>query len=76
MIVKVVLGVVASLRLLDMLTTMAQGDLSANSGGKLYRVTILECNNLLLFSVWCFWQLVCHYCSYLLPRENGRTFQI
>ena len=41
-----------------------------------YRVTILDGNNLLLAKFRQSWQLVGHYCSYLLPRQVDGTFVI
>ena len=41
-----------------------------------YRVTHLVGNNLLLTQLRHIWQLVGRYCSYLLPRHDGRTDKI
>ena len=43
---------------------------------RIYRVTRLLGNNLPLTWFWHFRQLLGRYCSYLLPRQDGGTFQI
>ena len=45
-------------------------------GSKYLQVTHLVEENLLLTEFRQFWQLVGRYCSYLLPRQDGGTFQI
>ena len=42
----------------------------------LYRVIHMLGKNLLLTWFRHFWKLVCRYCSYLLPRQDGGTSQI
>ena len=44
--------------------------------GQNYRVTSQVGKNLLLTELRQFWQLVGRYCSHLLPRQDGGTFQI
>ena len=56
------------------------GRREGEEGGKVvpasYRVTLLRGNNLPLTKFRHFWQLVGRNCSWLLPRQNGGTFQI
>ena len=44
-------------------------------GGGLYRVSHQDGKNLQLTQFQQCWQLVSRYCSYLLPRQDGRTSQ-